>query len=144
MRGPRTYIWGEFDNLRPQPCPETRARQTCNRNLPHNYHHHLSFDCQYQLVKMLYIQVNRRTLGRVTKPVAQLEEELETTDDPHAFFESKVLRHCLLLSACRPMKQAHLEIKQSTASSSLYDHMLYSGSPKSEKRSSLPSNIAPI
>ena len=30
---------------------------------------------------MLYIQVNRRTLGRVSKPVAQLEEELETTDD---------------------------------------------------------------
>ena len=31
--------------------------------------------------KMLYIQVNRRTLGRVGKPVAQLEEELEITDD---------------------------------------------------------------
>ena len=32
--------------------------------------------------KILYIQVNRRTLGRVSKPVAQLEEEeLETTDD---------------------------------------------------------------
>ena len=30
---------------------------------------------------MLYIQFNRRTLGRVSKPVAQLEEELETTDD---------------------------------------------------------------
>jgi len=30
---------------------------------------------------MLYIQVNRRTLGRVSKPAAQLEEELETTDD---------------------------------------------------------------
>ena len=32
--------------------------------------------------KMLYIQVNRRTLGRVSKTAAQLEEEeLETTDD---------------------------------------------------------------
>src|ERR1700722_13741922 len=32
--------------------------------------------------KMLYIQANRRTLGRVSKPAAQLEEEeLETTDD---------------------------------------------------------------
>src|ERR1700728_4505235 len=31
--------------------------------------------------KMLYIQVNQRTLGRVGKPVVQLEEELETTDD---------------------------------------------------------------
>ena len=32
--------------------------------------------------KILYIQVNRRTLGRVGKPVAQLEEEeLEITDD---------------------------------------------------------------
>ena len=32
--------------------------------------------------KMLYIQVNRRTLGRVSKPAAQLEEEeLEITDD---------------------------------------------------------------
>ena len=31
--------------------------------------------------KMLYIQVNRRTLGRVGKRVAQLEEELDTTDD---------------------------------------------------------------
>jgi hypothetical protein len=31
---------------------------------------------------MLYIQVNRRTLGRVGKPAAQLEEEeLEITDD---------------------------------------------------------------
>jgi hypothetical protein len=31
--------------------------------------------------KILYIQVNRRTLGRVSKPAAQLEEELKTTDD---------------------------------------------------------------
>ena|SRR5271168_398112 len=31
--------------------------------------------------KILYIQVNRRTLGRVSKPAAQLEEELETTDE---------------------------------------------------------------
>jgi hypothetical protein len=31
--------------------------------------------------KILYIQVNRRTLGRVGKRVAQLEEELDTTDD---------------------------------------------------------------
>ena len=32
--------------------------------------------------RMLYIQVNRRTLGRVSKPVVQLEEEeLETTDE---------------------------------------------------------------
>jgi hypothetical protein len=31
---------------------------------------------------MLYIQVHRRTLGRVSKAVTQLEEEeLETTDD---------------------------------------------------------------
>ena len=30
---------------------------------------------------MLYIQLNRRTLGRVSKPAVQLEEELETTDD---------------------------------------------------------------
>ena len=30
---------------------------------------------------MLYIQVNRRTLWRVSKPAVQLEEELETTDD---------------------------------------------------------------
>ena len=32
--------------------------------------------------KILYIQVNRRTLGHVGKPVGQLEEEeLEITDD---------------------------------------------------------------
>ena len=31
--------------------------------------------------KMLYIQVNRRTLGRASKPAVQLEEELEKTDD---------------------------------------------------------------
>jgi hypothetical protein len=30
--------------------------------------------------KILYIQINRRTLGRVGKPVTQLEGELETTD----------------------------------------------------------------
>ena len=31
--------------------------------------------------KMLYIQVNRRILWQVSKPAAQLEEELETIDD---------------------------------------------------------------
>ena len=35
-----------------------------------------------RMSRMLYIQVNRRTLGRVSKPVAHSEEEeLETTDD---------------------------------------------------------------
>ena len=39
----------------------------------------LKLGCVKHKSKMLYIQANRRTLGRVSKPAAQLE--LETTGD---------------------------------------------------------------